>query len=105
MNTRVKKILWGFGGAAIALFPALLLGHVEGPDVRHSSAPGDKPMSCADADMCHTPTPATGGPVNAYGGTVTVTFSTGGTYTPGGPPITVTVTVFDPAPKWSGYYG
>jgi uncharacterized protein (TIGR03437 family) len=36
---------------------------------------------------------------------VSATFSSGSTYVPGGQPITITVTVTDPASDWSGYYG
>ncbi|HWZ29736.1 MAG TPA: hypothetical protein VNX18_00280 [Bryobacteraceae bacterium] len=115
MKQRTKKILWGMGGTFIALFPAMMLGHVEGPDVRHTGGPGDFKMSCGDpagtgSASCHTnaPAPGPGGPVNAIsGGSVAATFSTGAVYIPGGQPITITVTVTDPStnPPWSGYYG
>jgi uncharacterized protein (TIGR03437 family) len=112
MKQRTKKILWGTGGTFIALFPAMLLGHVEGPDVRHTGGPGDVPMSCGDPNggggaTCHTskPIPGPGGPINFYGGSVTATFSTGSVYVPGGQPITITVTVTDPSPTWSKYFG
>jgi uncharacterized protein (TIGR03437 family) len=88
----------------------MLLGHVEGPDVRHTGAPGDIQMSCGDPSnsggtSCHTNSTTTGGPINASGGSVTAAFSTGSIYVPGGQPITITVTVKDPAANWSGYYG
>ena len=89
----------------------MLLGHVEGPDVRHTGGPGDVPMSCGDpanagtATGCHTNSATTGGPINASGGSVSATFSTGSIYIPGGQPITITVTVTDPASNWSGYFG
>jgi uncharacterized protein (TIGR03437 family) len=112
MTVRTRKILWGAAGTFIALCPAMLLGHVEGPDVRHTGGPGDVKMSCGDpagsgGTSCHTNSMTTGGPINAYGGAVYATFSSGSVYIPGGPPITITVTVTDPAtnPAWSGYYG
>ncbi len=112
MTQRTKKILWGTGGTFIALFPAMMLAHVEGPDVRHTGGPGDVQVSCGDPNgpvgaTCHTDksAPGVGGPINASGGSVTATFSTGSVYIPGGQPITITVTVQDPAPNWSGYYG
>ena len=66
-----------------------------------SGAPGDLPFSCATA-TCHTGL-AAGGPVNAAGGSVTATFSSGTTYTPGGAPITITVTVTDPVNTHYGF--
>ncbi len=112
MKQKTKKILWGAGGTFIALCPAMLLGHVEGPDVRHTAGPGDVQMSCGDPNgpvgaTCHTDksAPGAGGPINAFGGKVSATFSSGSTYIPGGQPITITVTVTDPSPNWSGYFG
>lgn len=112
MKQSTKKFLWGAGGTFIALFPAMMLAHVEGPDVRHTGAPGDFAMSCGDPNgpvgaTCHTDksAPGSGGPVNFYGGNVTATFSSGSVYIPGGQPITITVTVTDPAPNWSKYFG
>ncbi len=102
MKQRSKKILWGAGGTFIAIFPALLLGHVEGPDVRNSFAPGDTPLGCASS-TCHTDS-STGGPVpNPAGGSVTATFSSGTTYTPGGPPITISVIATDPVNNHFGF--
>ena len=78
MTIRWKKILWGTAGTLIALFPAFLMAHYDGPDVRHTGAPGDIVNSCATT-QCHTnPTLTVGGPVNAYGGNVTATAKTGG---------------------------
>jgi uncharacterized protein (TIGR03437 family) len=103
MTIRWKKILWGTAGTLIALFPAFLMAHYDGPDVRHTGAPGDIVNSCATT-QCHTnPTLTVGGPVNAYGGNVTATFSTGSTYTPGGAPITITVTASDPVNTHFGF--
>ena len=65
-----------------------------GPDPRYSAAPGDHPLACATAS-CHTSIPA-GGPINAGGGAVSATFSSGSSYAPGGPAISITVSVTDP---------
>ncbi len=103
MTIRWKKILWGTAGTLVALFPAFLMAHYDGPDVRHTGAPGDVVNSCATT-QCHTnPALAMGGPVNAYGGNVTATFSSGSTYTPGGAPITITVTASDPVNTHFGF--
>jgi len=95
MSNLSKKLFWGTIGTLAAIFPAVLWAHVEGPDARHSGAPGDAKFSCADAGQCHTSL-QNGGPVNVAGGGVTATFSTGSSYTPGGGAITISVTVTDP---------
>ena len=100
---RIQTIAWGSFGLFAALVPALLYAHLEGPDPRHTAAPGDKPMACADADMCHTANPRKGGPINSFGGSVTATFSTGNVYIPGGAPITITVTIADPVNTHYGF--
>ncbi len=82
--------------------PLALLGHEYGPNPRYTAAPGDDPMACATSG-CHTGLPK-GGPINpSGGGGVTATFSGGLTYTPGGPPITITVTVTDPTNTHYGF--
>jgi uncharacterized protein (TIGR03437 family) len=75
--------------------------HSSGPDPGYTGAPGDSPLACASAG-CHTSS-RNGGPVNAAGGSVTATFSGGANYTPGGQPITITVTVSDPVNKNFGF--
>src|SRR5215475_13222532 len=101
--TRIsKQIFWGSVGTLAAIFPAILWAHVEGPDARHSGAPGDAQFSCADAGQCHTSL-QNGGPVNKFGGNVTATFSTGSTYTPGGGPITISVLATDPVNTHFGF--
>jgi uncharacterized protein (TIGR03437 family) len=101
--TRVsQQIFWGCAGTLAAVFPAVLWAHVEGPDARHSGAPGDAQFSCADAGQCHTAL-QNGGPVNKFGGNVTATFSSGSTYTPGGGPITITVLATDPVNTSFGF--
>jgi uncharacterized protein (TIGR03437 family) len=89
-----KQFIWGMAGLGVALFPAYLYAHLEGPDPRYTAAPGDNPLACANA-TCHT-SQAKGGPINFYSGFgVTATFSSGSTYTPG-IPVTITVAVTDP---------
>jgi uncharacterized protein (TIGR03437 family) len=83
------------------LVPLALLAYEYGPDPRYTGAPGDNQLACA-ASGCHTGL-AAGGPINAGGGGVTATFSSGMNYTPGGPPITITVTVTDPVNKHYGF--
>ena len=96
------KILWGTAGALVALFPAFLMAHYEGPDSGHTGAPvTDDPLSCATSG-CHTGLQK-GGPLNSAGGSVTITFSSGSTYTPGGAPITITVTASDPVNTHFGF--
>jgi uncharacterized protein (TIGR03437 family) len=85
-----------------ALFlPSVLMAYEYGPDPRYTGAPGDFPLACSTG-MCHTGLPA-GGPLNAYGGGVHATFSSGSSYTPGGPPITITVSVSDPVNTHYGF--
>lgn len=88
-----RKLFWGSLGLCVALAPALLYAHSNGPEPRHTGAPGDIANSCASS-QCHSDKQA-GGPVNSAGGKVTASFSSGSTYTPGGSPITITVTVTD----------
>src|ERR1051326_558101 len=76
------------------LLPAAVLAHEYGPQERVTGAPGDDPMSCATA-TCHTSL-RQGGPLNPAGGSVNAIFSSGSSYTPGGPAITITVSVSDP---------
>src|SRR5437660_1142796 len=97
---RSRKLVWTIaGGAAIAL-PALLYAFSSGPDQRYTGAPGDDALACATAG-CHTGS-KNGGPLNAAGGSVTATFSTGSTYTPG-TPLTITVKVTDPVNTHYGF--
>ncbi len=84
------------------LVPFALLAHEYGPDARYTGAPGDDQLACASSG-CHTGA-AKGGPINAISsGGVTATFSGGLTYTPGGAPITITVTVTDPTNTHYGF--
>jgi uncharacterized protein (TIGR03437 family) len=106
MTVWMKKLLWGAFGAAIAIFPTILMAHYNGPDSGHAGAPvTDDPNSCAQGagGMCHSTPGGTGGPVNHYGGSVSATFSTGSTYIPGGAPVTITVTATDPVNTHFGF--
>jgi uncharacterized protein (TIGR03437 family) len=97
--TAGKRILFS---ALAGLVPMAMFAHKDGPDPRHTAAPGDDPLACSTAG-CHTGLPK-GGPLNSYGGSVSATFSTGSFYTPG-QPVTVTVSVADPNPPESVWHG
>ncbi len=93
-----KKIVFAF---LAAMVPMLLFALAEGPDPGYSGAPPDgNPNACASSG-CHTGLP-NGGPINAAGGSVSATFSSGTTYTPG-QPVTITVNVSDPVNTWHGF--
>ncbi len=94
MSNRVRTRSWITVGVFSVLVPLALLAYEYGPDPRYTGAPGDNQLACASSG-CHTGL-AGGGPINKGGGGVTATFSSGTTYTPGGAPITITVTVTDP---------
>lgn len=83
------------------LLSAAVLAHEYGPQERVTGAPGDDPMSCATS-TCHTSL-RQGGPLNPAGGGVTAIFSSGSSYTPGGPAITITVSVTDPRNTHYGF--
>jgi uncharacterized protein (TIGR03437 family) len=100
MSNRRTKIWLTVGGFAV-LVPVAILAYEYGPDPRYTGAPGDNALACASSG-CHTGL-AAGGPINTGGGGVTATFSSGTTYTPGGPPITIVVTVKDPVNTHYGF--
>jgi uncharacterized protein (TIGR03437 family) len=86
----------------LLLTPAVALAYEYGPDPRYTAAPGDHPLACASAG-CHTSS-ANGGLINPAGGNVTAAFPGGSlTYTPGGPAITIIVSVSDPANTGYGF--
>ena len=93
---RVYKLLLP---AVAGLTPLMLWAYLEGPPPGSTGAPGENPLACA---VCHTNS-ARGGPINAGGGKVVATFSSGSTYTPGGAPVTVTVNVTDPQNSRFGF--
>lgn len=68
-----------------------------GPDQRNTGAPGDNPLSCAQA-KCHTGGP----PINGGGGKIEVLFANGLTYTPGQQQM-LTVRVTDAVEKFFGF--
>lgn len=83
------------------LMPVILWAHKAGADPGHTAAPGEDPWACSTSG-CHTGLPK-GGPLNAYGGKVTATFSNGSFYTPG-QPVTIQVSVSDPVNSvWHGF--
>lgn len=93
----------------LLLTPALMWADSYGPLPGYDGGPqepadvgGAHPMACASAG-CHTANATAGGPINAAGGGVTATFSSGSSYTPGGPAITITVSVSDPVNKRFGF--
>jgi uncharacterized protein (TIGR03437 family) len=99
-----RNLSWVIGGGLVAMFPVALWAYYYGPDPGNSGAPkdADGALACASSG-CHTSN-AKGGPVNAFAGFgVSATFSSGMTYTPGGPAVTITVTVTDPTNKKSGF--
>src|ERR1051325_4908123 len=97
---RSRKLVWIITAVSAAALPALLYAFSSGPDPRYTGAPGDDALACATAG-CHTGS-RQGGPINAAGGSVTATFSTGSTYTPG-TPLTITVKVSDPVNTHFGF--
>jgi len=68
-TSRIIKVV-----TLVGIIPLLLLGHKDGPDPRHTGAPGD--LTCAKAN-CHT------GPENPTDGGVVIDFPNGTTYKPG----------------------
>ena len=98
---RKKWILVGKSAAVLSVVPVMIWGHAAGPDPRVTGAPGDAAMACATSG-CHTGL-AKGGPINAAGGSVAATFSSGTNYTPGGGPIDITITVTDPVNHHYGF--
>lgn len=82
---------------ACALLTAVsAYAHKDGPDQRHTGAPGDDPQACATSG-CHT-----GTGINAGGGSVKIDFPNGLKYTPG-QQQSLTVTVSDPRARFYGF--
>lgn len=72
-----SRFIFGAKAAAIIGVPVVLLAYATGPDAHHTAVPGTGETSCNDIG-CHVGTALNGG-----GGNVTLTSSTGATYTPG----------------------
>ena len=89
-----RKLFWVKAAVILAALPVLITAYEYGPDPGNTGAPGE--TTCAQAG-CHTGTAVNGG-----GGSVTVTFPSGLTYTPG---VTqrLVVTVSDPAQRRWGF--
>ena len=94
---QIMRLLYTLAAASI---PLTLFALSQGPDARHTGAPGDIAFSCASAG-CHTNSKG-GGPVNFHGGGVSATFSGGSVYTPG-TPVNITVRVGDPTNRQFGF--
>ena len=81
-----KKVLVGKMACVLGAIPVLMLAHEYGPNPYHTSAPGDNPTSCIEA-QCHV------GKLNSFGGNVNISAADGNTYTPGATQrILVTIT-------------
>ncbi len=81
-------------------FACSALAYEYGPEPRYTGAPGDNPLACS---ACHSDN-KDGGPINAFPGYgIHTTFSGGSSYTPGGPPVTITVSASDPVNKHFGF--
>lgn len=93
MEIRRKSIVLKLAAPFVAL-PVLLFAFLDGPDRRHTGAPGDQ--TCAASD-CHVGTPVNGG-----GGRVEMQLPGGLTYTPG-QKQTITVVVTDSAAQRYGF--
>lgn len=80
----------------LAVVPSavLLYAYSNGPEPRHTGAPGDDKLACAS---CHEGTPLNGG-----GGRVVVNFANGQTYTPGASQ-TFTVVITDATARVYGF--
>ena len=91
-----KKILIGKMACLLGVIPALIYAYEYGPDAGYTGAPGDNKTACI-ASGCHA------GTVNQFKGSVAIAVAGGSTYTPGGGPQQISVTVADPAMKNWGF--
>jgi uncharacterized protein (TIGR03437 family) len=80
----------------MAIAPIILYAYETGPDQGYTAAPGDNQTACQSSG-CHT------GTLNTGPGSVKITPANGTTYTPGGPPETITVTITDSTKKKYGF--
>lgn len=84
-------------GVILGVVPVLIWAYEYGPNPGYAGVPGEHDGSTCNTSGCHVGTPVNGG-----GGSVTVTFPNGMTYTPG---VTehLKVTVADPAQRAWGF--
>jgi uncharacterized protein (TIGR03437 family) len=83
---RERKLHWAKVAVVMGAIPVILWAYEYGPDVGYAGVPNEN----GDCSACHV------GIANHFGGSVTVTFPNGATYTPG---VTqaLQVTIADPA--------
>lgn len=96
----MKRLLFGSKWFLPILTVAPLFASANGPEPRHTGAPGDAAQGCATRG-CHT-SAANGGPVNTGGGKIEATFSSGSNYY-AGVPVVITVRVTDPTNTRFGF--
>src|ERR1051326_3192572 len=92
--TRSRRLAITKASVVLGTIPLLLWAHASGPDVGKSGVPGES--TCWESG-CHLGTPLNGG-----GGSVSVTFPNGMTYTPGIKQHLV-VTISDPVQRVWGF--
>jgi uncharacterized protein (TIGR03437 family) len=93
LMTRQQRIFWAKSAVILGVIPVVVFAYKAGPDPGKAAAPGDR--NCTEAG-CHA------GTVNSGSGSVTVTFPSGNTYTPGVKQHLV-VTVADPGMRRAGF--
>lgn len=92
-----KKTLVRILLVAGAIATPIIYAYEYGPDPGYSGAPGDNASGCI-ASGCHVGTP------NSGGGSIKISLAGGATtYVPGGPPVTISVTVADSKMKGFGF--
>jgi uncharacterized protein (TIGR03118 family) len=75
-RSQIFRLSLAIGGAAMFTFLCVsAYGYAEGPPPRHTAAPGDTPLACAE---CHT-----GQALNSGQGSVKIILAGGASYTPG----------------------
>jgi uncharacterized protein (TIGR03437 family) len=94
---RKRKISLAKAAVILGIVPVLLWAYEYGPNPGYSGVPGEHDGATCDTSGCHV-----GTPLNAGGGSVTVTFPNGMTYTPG---VTqhLKVTIADKAQRAWGF--
>src|SRR3954471_5531436 len=92
---RTRKLFVAKTAVILAAIPILIWAHEYGPDPGHSNVPGE--LGTCNQSTCHV-----GTNVNAGGGSVSVAFPNGRTYTPGVKQHLV-VTIADSAQRAWGF--